>query len=163
MGLPNINNKGTRKGKTPLTLSIVEVTNEEEESPQTVKDIYDDLFGDHNLDGEIAESAGLEDQVSAIQVDEYGCGTYDVFDDHYDPRQVNSTNNRIHTNDLNAKQHDQYVAYHSSKLRIGDVYNKVLSSQSTVHCAQCASCENNIRVIADTGASDHFTYDKSDL
>ena len=88
MGLPNINNKGMRKGKIPLTPSIVEVTDEEEESPQMVEDVYNNLFGDHNLNREIVESAGLEDQVSAIQVNDYRCGTYGVFDDHYDPRQL---------------------------------------------------------------------------
>ena len=55
-----------------------------------------------------------------------------------------------------------YVACSSNKLRIGDVYNKALTSKkcSTVNCA---SCENNIKFIADTGASDHFTHNKSDF
>ena len=98
MGLPTNNMKyqGMQKGKKPLTPAIVEVS--DEEPPQTVEDCYDDLFGD-NLENEIAESAGLIDQVSAIQIDDDGCGTYGVFDNHYDPRQVNSLNNRIHTDD----------------------------------------------------------------
>ena len=113
-----------RKGKKPLTPAIVEVS-DEEESPKTVEDCYDDLFGD-NLEREIVESAGLINQVSAIQIYDDRCGMYGVFDDHYNPRQVNSLNNRIHIDDPNAIQHDQYVAYRSNKLRIGDVYNKVL-------------------------------------
>ena len=40
------------------------------------------------------------------------------------------------------------------------MYNKVLSSKSTV---DCVSCENNIRFIADTGASDHFTSEMLDF
>src|SRR5271168_1100055 len=82
MGLPTnhlVNTKGTRKEKSPLTPSIVEVSEE------------DSLFGDDDLNREIAVSAGIESfasQVSAIQIDEMGLGYDSVFDDHYDPRQV---------------------------------------------------------------------------
>src|SRR5271168_552906 len=156
MGLPTnhlVNTKGTRKGKSPLTPSIVEVSEE------------DSLFGDDDLDREIAESAGIEkrfsSQVGAIQIDDIGCGTIGVFDDAYDSRQVLTLAlDRIHANDC-AQQSNLYVAY-SSKLRIGDVYNKLLSSKisSTVNCV---SCEKDIEFIADSGASDHFTHSKSDF
>src|ERR1700678_642819 len=68
MGLPTnhmVNTQGTRKGKSPLTPSIVEVSKE------------DSLFMD-DLDKEIVESAGITSRVSAIQVDELGCGTIGV-------------------------------------------------------------------------------------
>ena len=148
-----VNTKGTQRGKSPLTPSIVEVSEE------------DSLFGDNDLDREIAESAGIEkrfsSQVGAIQIDDIGCGTIGVFDDAYDPRQVFTLAlDRIHANDC-AQQSNLYVAC-SSKLRIGDVYNKLLSSKinSTVNCA---SCEKDIELIADSGASDHFTHSKSDF
>ena len=105
MGLPTNNlNQGMQKGKKPLTPAIVEVS-DEEESPQTVEDCYNNLFGDNNLERDIAKSAGLIDQVSTIQIDEYGCGTYGVYNNHYNSKQVNSHNNRIYTDDPNATQH----------------------------------------------------------
>src|SRR5271163_4166576 len=162
MGLPKINQQGTRKRQQPLTPStIVEVSDEDDD--RSPEDVYDELFGGNNLDDEIAESAGLC-PVSAIQIDDDGCGSVGVFDDHYDPRQVIHSNiNRIHTNDGNALQHHLYVACNSSsKLKIGEVYDKVLTSDK-ISTVNCAKCENNIKFIADTGASDTFTYDKSDF
>ena len=48
-----------------------------------------------------------------------------VFDDEYDPRQVHSTNHKIHTEGVSS-QPNMYVACTSNKLRIGDMYNQVL-------------------------------------
>ena len=113
MGLPTtnipVNFQGMQKGKSPLTPENIEVSEEEV------------FFGDNNINREIVESAGI----SAIQIDDDGCGAYGIFDDHYDLRQVHLLNDRIHANDLNAKQDNQYVACSSNKLRIGDVYDKI--------------------------------------
>ena len=135
------------KGEIFPNPEIIEVSEEE------------NLLGYSNLNGEIAESTGI----SAIQIDDNGCGTYGVFDNHYNPRQVHSLNNRIHANNLIAKQHDQYVACSSSKFRIGDVYNKILFLNiSTVNCVNCKK-DNTAQFIANTGASDTFTFDKLDF
>ena len=64
-----------------------------------------------------------------------------IFDDAYDPRQVHSTNHKIHTNGVSS-QPNMYVACTGNKLRIGDVYNKVLTSvnkNSIVNCSVAAT------------------------
>ena len=82
-----------------------------------------------------------------------------MWDDKYDPRQVfNSTIDRIHAN-IGSSQPDSYVACTSNKLRIGDVLQKVVTSQyknSTVNCVNCKE-NKSVDFIADTGASDTFT------
>ena len=87
-----------------------------------------------------------------------------IFDEEYDPRQVHSTNHEIHTNGASS-QPNMYVACTSNKLRIGDVYNKVLTSvnkNSVVNCVNCQK-ETAIKFIADTGASDTFTNNLNDF
>ena len=87
-----------------------------------------------------------------------------IFDDEYDPRQVHSTNHKIHTKGVSS-QPNMYVACTSSKLRIGDVYNQVLTSvnkNSIVNCVNCQK-ESAIKFITDTGASDTFTNNLNDF
>ena len=58
-----------------------------------------------------------------------------------------------------------YVACTSSKLRIGDVLQKVVTSQYknfTVNCVNCKE-KKSVDFIADTGASDTFTNDLTDF
>ena len=115
------------KGKAPLTPVIIEVSDDK------------DLFGDSLLDEKIVESARI--QPSSTIVSSRKGGKKAIFKDYelevqystawdneYDPRQVfNSTFDRIHAN--GSYQPDSYVACTSNKLRIGDVLQKVVTSQ----------------------------------
>lgn len=79
-----VKSQGKQKGETPLTPEMVEISSEEES-----------LFGDADLNREIADSAGLG---GAIQMEEHEFmgGDHGIFDDHYNLRKVDSSIYKIH-------------------------------------------------------------------
>ena len=122
MGLPTSNLESKGKQRESPTPRIEEISNGGE-------------FLYKRID---ATTAGLSEAIGSINIDngdfkdqfkdwEMDHQYNSVFDDEYDPRQVHSTNHKIHTNGI-LSQPNMYVACTSNKLRIGDVYNKALTS-----------------------------------
>ena len=139
MGLPPINTK------TPMP------------PPMTVNMSDEEL--DWRSDGDVAESAY---QAGAIQIDQWEklTGDHSVFDNHYDPRQVIfSQSDVIHANQY--PQYDSHVAYNVCKHVISVDTSKINRNL----LANCVKCKENklVQFIADTGASNTFTFDKSDF
>ena len=101
----------------------------------------------------------------AIRVDNYYSeedsrgGTGGVFDDHYDPRQVTFLlTNAIHANLY--QQYDSHVAYNAKHVISVDMSK--INRNSLAHCAKCQK-DKMAQFIADTGASNTFTFDKNDF
>ena len=101
----------------------------------------------------------------AIRVDNYyheedsRDGTGGVFDNHYDSRQVTF----LSTNTMHAKLYQQYnshVAYNAK--HVISVDTSKINRNSLVNCAKCQKDET-AQFIADTGASNTFTFDKNDF
>ena len=101
----------------------------------------------------------------AIRVDNYYHegddmdGTGGVFDDHFYPRQVTlSPTNAIHANLY--QQYNSHVAY-----KVKHVISVDTSRINRNSLANCVKCQKNkmAQFIADTGASNTFTFDKNDF
>ena len=126
-------------------------------SPMAV-DVSDEKL-DWRSDGDIVESAY---QIGTIQIDQWEkpTGDHGIFDNHYDPRQVTfSQSDAIHANQY--QQYDSYVAYNVCK-HVISVNTSKINRNSLANCVKCK--ENKlVQFIADTGASNTFTFDKSDF
>src|SRR5271156_1787723 len=144
MGLPPIYLKG--KGKE----RIVEVLDDGES-----------LFGDEPKDKECVHLPRSQMDIN-YNMDEYGCRTTGVFDNHYDPRQVISSISDSDANDYS--QSHQYVAYssHITSCKVPSLDCKNISKDLFANCVKCKK-EKTVQFIADSGASNTFTFDKSDF
>ena len=139
MGLPPINTK------TPMP-------------PPMAVNVSDEEL-DWGSDRDVAESAY---QASAIQIDQWEnpTGDHGIFDDHYDPRQVIfSQSDAIHANQY--PQYDSHVAYNVCK-HVISVDTSKINRNSLANCVKCKE-DKLVQFIADTGASNTFTFDKSDF
>ena len=101
----------------------------------------------------------------AIRVDNYYSdeddrdGTGGVFDNHYDPRQVTfSPTKTIHANLY--QQYKSHVAYNAKHVISVDMSK--IHRNSLVNCVKCQK-DKMAQFIADTGASNTFTFDKNDF
>ena len=159
MGLPTSNLESKGKRRESPTPRIEEISNGEEflyKGIDATTTRPSEAIGSINID-----NGYPKDQFEDWEMDHRYSS---VFDDEYDPRQVHSTNHKIHTKGVSS-QPNMYVACTSNKLRIGDVYDRVLISvnkNSIVNCANCQK-ESAIKFIADTGASDTFTNNLNDF
>ena len=109
-------------------------------------------------DGDVAESAY---QIGTIQIDQWEklTGDYGIFDNYYDPRQVTfSQSDAIHANQY--PQYNSHVAYNFSK-HIISVDTSKINRNSLANCVKCKE-NKSVQFIADTNASNTFTFDKSD-
>ena len=136
MGLPTSNLESKGKRRESLTPRIEEISDREE---FLYKGIDMTTAGPSEVVGSInIDNGNLKDHFEDWEMDNRYSS---VFDDEYDPRQVHSTDHKIHTKGVSS-QPTMYVACTSSKLRIGDVYNKVLTSvnkNSIVNCSVAAT------------------------
>ena len=115
--------------------------------------------------GSANETTEFAREPGAIRVDNYYSdgddrdGTGGVFNDHYDPRQVTfSLANAIHANLY--QQYNSHVAYNAKHVISLDMSK--IHRNSLVNCVKCQK-DKTAQFIADTGASNTFTFDKNDV
>ena len=142
-GLPPAD-MSTRRGSTPRIVEIPDDSNE---------------ALDWGSSDEIAE---VTRKPGAIRVDNYYSdrddrdGTGGVFENHYYPRQVTfSPTNAIHANLY--QQYNSHVAYNAK--HVISVDTGQIHRNSLVNCVKCQK-DKTAQFIADTGASNTFTFDK---
>ena len=113
---------------------------------------------DWGSDRDVAEGTY---QAGTIQIDQWEkpTGDHGVFDNHHDPRQVTfSQSNTIHANQY--PQYNSHVAYNVCK-HVISVDTSQINRNSLANCVKCKE-NKSVQFIADTGASNTFTFDKSD-
>ena len=146
-------------GLPPVDMSI-----RRRDSTPCIMEVSDD--SDKVLDwGSSDEIMEFTREPGAIRVDNYYSdgddrdGTGGVFDDHYDPRQVTfSPTNTIHANLY--QQYNSHVAYNAK--HVISVDTSKIHRNSLVNCIKCQK-DKTAQFIADTGASNTFTFDKNDF
>ena len=146
-GLPPVDMSIRRRDSTPRIMEVPDDSNE----------VLD--WGSSDEITEFAREPG------AIRVDNYYSdkdsrdGTGGIFDDHYDPRQVTfSSTNTIHANLY--QQYNNHVAYNAK--HVISVNTSKIHRNSLVNCVKCQK-DKTAQFIADTGASNTFTFDKNDF
>ena len=137
----------TRRGSTPHIMEI----------PDDSDEVLD--WGSSDEVTDFARSPGT------IRVDNYYHSGDDrdrtggVFDDHYNPRQVTpSLTNAIHANLY--QQYNSHVAYNAK--HVISVDTSKIDRNSLANCVKCKK-DKTAQFIADTGASNTFTFDKNDF
>ena len=146
-------------GLPPVDMSV-----RRRDSTPRIVEVPDD--SDKVLDwGSADEITEFTREPGAIRVDNYYSdgddrdGTGGVFDDHYDPRQVTfSLTNAIHANLY--QQYNSHVAYNAKHVISVDMSK--IHRTSLVNCVKCQK-DKTAQFIADTGASNTFTFDKNDF
>ena len=146
-------------GLPPVDMSI-----RRRDSTPRIMEVPDD--GNEVLDwGSVDETTEFARKPGTIRIDNYYSDEDDrdrtggVFDDHYDPRQVIfSPTNAIHANLY--QQYDSQVAYNAK--HVISVDTSKIHRNSLVNCVKCQN-DKMAQFIADTGASNTFTFDKNDF
>ena len=146
-GLPPVNMSVRRRDSTPC---IVEVPDDSDE-------VLDS--------GSCDEITDFTRSPGAIRVDNYYHKGNDmdrtggVFNDHFAPRQVTlSPTNAIHANLY--QQYNSHVACNAK--HVISVDTSKINRNSLVNCVKCQK-DKMAQFIADTGASNTFTFDKNDF
>ena len=111
--MPTNSTKKAKKSKKVMVIIGLPPINTKTLTPSPMAVDMSDEELDWGSDGDVAESAY---QIGAIKIDQWEkpTGDHDVFDDHYDPRQVTfSQSDAIHANQY--PQYDSHVAYNVCK------------------------------------------------
>ena len=158
--MPNFSTK--KKAKKPkkmtVTMGLPPINTKTLMPSPTAVNMSDEELG-WESDGDVAESAY---QIGTIQIDQWEklTGDYGIFDNYYDPRQVTfSQSDAIHANQY--PQYNSHVVYNACK-HVISVDNSKINRNSLANCVKCKE-NKSVQFIADTGASNTFTFDKSDF
>ena len=150
--------KAKKPKKVTVTMGLPPINTKTPMPPPMAVNMSDEEL-DWESDRDVAEGTY---QAGTIQIDQWEklTGDHGVFDNHYDPRQVTfSQSNAIHANQY--PQYDSHVAYNVCK-HVISVDTSKINRNSLANCVKCKESKL-VQFIADTGASNTFTFDKSDF
>ena len=154
----SIKKKAKKLKKVTVMMGLPPINTKTLMPPPMAVDVSDEEL-DWGSDRDIAESAY---QAGTIQVDQWEklTGDHGIFDNHYDPRQVIfSHSDAIHANQY--PQYDSHVAYNTCK-HVISVDTSKINRNSLANCVKCKE-NKSVQFIADTGASNTFTFDRNDF
>ena len=136
-----------RRGSTPRIMEI----------PDDSDEVLD--WGSSDEITDFARSSGTMRVDNYYHSNDDNDGTGGIFDNHYDPRQVTPLlTNAIHANLY--QQYNSHVAYNAK--HVISVDTSKIDRNSLAYCVKCKK-DKMAQFIADTGASNTFTFDKNDF